>query len=67
MQAVTRHVLKAVVLTIISAIFVVFGLVIANTRNMFAGAFIIVGSVVFWGYACLLSGIVELRQKRSSL
>jgi hypothetical protein len=66
MKATTKYVLKGASLTILSAAFALFGLVVASTQNLVAGAFIVIGSSVFWGYACLLSGIVELRQKRSS-
>jgi len=66
MKDTTKNVLKGASLTILSAIFALFGLVVATTQNLIAGAFIIIGSSVFWGYACLLSGIVELRRKRSS-
>jgi len=65
MKAVTKHVLKAVGLTILSAMFTLFGFVVANIQNLVAGTFIVIGSIVFWGYACLLSEIVTVRQKRS--
>ena len=66
MDTTTKYVLKAVSLTVLSAMFAVFGLVVANSQNIVAGAFIIIGSSVFWGYACLLSLIAELRLKRKS-
>jgi polyferredoxin len=66
MDAITKYVLKGVSLTVLSAIFAVFGFVVANSQNIVAGAFITIGSIVFWGYACLLSLIAELRLKRKS-
>ena len=66
MDLTTKYVLKGISLTIISAIFSVFGLIIANTQNFIAGILIVIASVVFWGYACLLSLIAELRLKRKS-
>lgn len=66
MDTTTKFVLKGFSLTVLSAIFAVFGLVVANLQNTVIGAFIIIGSIVFWGYACLLSMIAELRLKRKS-
>ncbi len=65
MEIKTKYVLKGVSLTILSAIFAVFGLVIMATQNLVAGVFIVIGSSVFWGYACLLSSIAKLRVKKS--
>jgi polyferredoxin len=62
----TKYVFKGVSLTILSAVFSVFGLTIASTQNLVAGILIVIASVVFWGYACLLSLIAELRLNRKS-
>ena len=66
MDTTSKYVLKGVSLTLLAAMFSVFGLVIANTQNLIAGIFIIIGSAVFWGYACLLTLFAELRRKRRS-
>ena len=59
----TKYVFKGVTLTIFSAVFAVIGLIVASTQNLVAGIFIVVGSSIFWGYACLLSTIAKLRLK----
>ena len=66
MEPITKYVLKGICSTVISAIFTVFGLTVASTHNIVAGTLITVASIVFWGYACLLSLIAELRLKRES-
>jgi polyferredoxin len=65
MELKTKYVLKGISLTILSAIFAVFGLVVAVTENFIGGVLIVIGSSVFWGYACLLSEIANLRLKRN--
>jgi polyferredoxin len=59
----TKYVFKGIVLTILSAIFAVIGLIVAVMQNLVAGVFIVAGSSIFWGYACLLSSIAKLRVK----
>lgn len=66
MENKSKHIFKGISLTIVSAIFAVFGIVIASSQNLIAGIFIVIASSLFWGYACLLSGIVELRLKRTA-
>jgi len=66
MNIVTKNVLKGIGLTIASAIFAVFGIVVAATQNLLAGTLVVVGSSLFWGYACLLSRIVDIRMKRKA-
>lgn len=55
---------KGISLTIISAVFAVFGIIVAITQNVFVGTAIVASSSLFWGYACLLSRIVDIRVKR---
>ena len=64
MNVLTKNVLKGIGLTVTSAIFAVIGLIIAVTQNLLIGIAIVAGSSVFWGYACLLSRIVDLRIKK---
>ena len=59
-----KEIFKGVSLIIISALFAVFGIIIANDQNLITGIMIVVASSLFWGYACLLSEIVEIREKR---
>lgn len=59
----TKYVFKGIALTILSAAFAVIGLIVAVTQNLVAGIFIVAGSSIFWGYACLLSSIAKLRLK----
>lgn len=66
MDSTTKYVFKGISLTVLSAIFSVFGLTIAITQNLIAGTLIVIASVVFWGYACLLSLMAELRLKGKS-
>jgi drug/metabolite transporter (DMT)-like permease len=66
MENKNKQILKGISLTIISAIFAVFGIAIASTQNLIIGILIVVASSLFWGYACLLSRIVELRSKRTT-
>lgn len=60
----TKYILHGIILTTISAMFAVFGVVTAISQNLVAGIFIVIASSLFWGYACLLSGIVESKLKR---
>ncbi len=66
MLSTTKHVLKGVSLTVLSALFAVVGLIIASTENIVFGVLIVVGCSVFWGYSCLLSSITEEKQKSYS-
>ncbi len=59
----TKYVLKGMALTVISALFAVLGIVTAVETSVLAGLAIIIGSTAFWGYACILSGIVEIKLK----
>lgn len=63
MLSTTKHVLKGVSLTVLSALFAVVGLIIASTENIVFGVLIVVGCSVFWGYSCLLSSITEENKK----
>lgn len=58
-----KYVVAGVGLTILSAIFVVFGLVTAIETSLIAGIFIVVASTAFWGYTCLLSDLVEKQRE----
>lgn len=60
----SKQILKGVSLTIISALFAIFGIIIANYHNLIAGIIIVAASSLFWGYACFLSEIVEIKEKR---
>jgi hypothetical protein len=60
----TKYIIKGTSLTVLSAAFAVVGLVVSMTHNLIAGVFIVAGSSIFWGYACLLSTIAKLRLKR---
>ena len=62
----SKQIFKGVSLTIISALFALFGIIIANHQNLIAGIIIVIASSLFWGYACLLSEIVEIREKRTA-
>ncbi len=59
-----KHIFQGILLTVLSGIFAVFGIVIAMTQSLIAGAFIVIASSLFWGYTCLLSQIVELKLKK---
>jgi drug/metabolite transporter (DMT)-like permease len=66
MESKTKHILKGMSLTIISALFAILGIVVASTQNLIAGILIVIASSLFWGYACLLSRIIEIRLKRTT-
>lgn len=66
MDIVTKNVLKGIILTIASAVLAVFGIIVATTQNLFVGTAIVAGSSLFWGYACFLSRIVDIRVKRKA-
>lgn len=66
MESKTKHILKGMGLTIISALFAILGIIVASTQNLIAGILIVIASSLFWGYACLLSRIIEIRLKRTT-
>ena len=59
-----KQIIKGVGLTILGAIFAVFGIIVASSQNLILGILIVVASSLFWGYSCLLSGIAELRLRK---
>jgi hypothetical protein len=54
-----KYALTGMGLTVISALVAVAGLVTAVEVSLIAGVLIVIGSLSFWGYTCVLSGLVE--------
>ena len=63
MEYKNKQIVKGASLTILGAIFATFGIIVASSQNLIVGILIIIASSLFWGYECLLYGIVELRLK----